>query len=61
MKNKHKVICEQRLYINLFTEMKIILTGVPKYAYWPGRVFVYIYARGIEVLPCARKCVCVRE
>ena len=33
LKNKHKVICEQRLYINLCTQMKTILTGLPMYAY----------------------------
>ena len=57
--NKHKVICEQQLYINLCTQMKTILTGLPMYAYWPGRVFVYV--EGIEVLACARECVNVLE
>ena len=43
--NKHKVICEQRLYINLCTQMKTIatITGLPMYAHWPGRVFVYVW------------------
>ena len=55
--NKHKVICEQRLYINLCTQMKIIFTGLPMYGYWPGNVFMYV--RGIEVCVCARMmCVC---
>ena len=45
--------------------MKTILTGLPMYAYWPGRVFVYVGV--IEVCVCvvrgwvcgARKRVCV--
>ena len=53
--NKHKAICEQRLYINLCTQMKPILNGLPIYAYWPGRVFVHV--GGIEVRACL---VCVR-
>ena len=62
--NKHKVICEQRLYINLCTQMKTIatITGLPMYAHWPGRVFVYVWG-----LKCVRArvnmrcvwCVCV--
>ena len=59
--NKHKVICEQRLYINLCTQMKTIatITGLPMYAHWPGRVFVYLWG-----LKCVRarvnmRCVCV--
>ena len=52
--NKHKVICEHRLYINLCTQMKTILTGLPMYGYLPGRVFVYV--GGIEV---RWECVCV--
>ena len=54
--NKHKVICEQRLYINLCTQMKTILTEIPMYGYWPRSVFMYV--RGIEVCVCAH-CVCV--
>ena len=57
--NKHKVICEQRLYINLCTQMKTIatITGLPMYAHWPGRVYVW-------GLNCVRarvnmRCVCV--
>ena len=56
--NKHKVICEQRLYINLCTQMKTILTELPMYGYWPGSVFMYV--RGIEVCVCVRiVCVCM--
>ena len=36
------MIYEQRVYINYCTQIKIILTGLPMYAYWPGRVFVYV-------------------
>ena len=54
--NKHKVICEQRLNINLCTQMKTILTGLPMYGYWPGSVFMYV--RGIEVCVCAHVCAC---
>ena len=50
--NKHKVISEQRLYINLCTQIKTIPTGLPMYGYWPGSLFMYV--RGIEV----RVCVC---
>ena len=59
--NKHKVICEQRLYINLCTQMKTIatITGLPMHAHWPGSVFVYVWG-----LKCVRarvnmRCVCV--
>ena len=46
---------EQRLYINnLCTQMKIIVTGLPKYAFWSGRVFVCV--RGIEA--CIYACAC---
>ena len=61
IQNKHKVICEQRLYINLCTQMKTIatITGLRMYAHWPGRVFVYVWG-----LKCVRArvnmwCVCV--
>ena len=61
LKNKHKVICEQQLYINLCTQMKTLatITGLPMYAHWPGRVFVYVWG-----LKCVRarvnmRCVCV--
>ena len=51
------MICEQRLYINLCTQMKTILTGLPMYGYWPGSVFMYV--RGIEVCVCAHGvCAC---
>ena len=36
-----------------------ILSDLPMYAYWPGRVFVYV--GGIEVLAWARESACVRE
>ena len=61
--NKHKVICEQRLYINLCTQMKTIAT------YWATNVCSLAWAcvcvcMGIKVL-VARvnmrcvSCVCV--
>ena len=57
-KYKHKVIFEQRIYINLCTQIKTILSGLPMYAYWPERVFVYV--GGLRCLR-VRECVCVRE
>ena len=53
------MICEQRLYVNLWTQMRTILTGLPMYAYWPQRVFVHV--EGIEVLACVSVCKCVHE
>ena len=61
--NKHKVICEQRLYINLWTQMKTILTELPMFAYWPGRAcvcgVVWCVVLGVCVW-CACAVCCVR-
>ena len=42
--------------MNLCIQMKTILTGIPMYAYWPGRVFGPV--GGIEVCVSV-VCVCV--
>ena len=39
--------------------MNTIHNGLSTYAYWPGRMFVYV--GGIDVIACARECACVRE
>ena len=47
---------EQSLNINLCTQMKTTLTGLPMYAYWPGSMFVCVGERDV----CARSCLQVR-